>query len=189
MFEIRWHGRGGQGVVTAAKLLAAASLKEGLHLQAFPEYGPERRGAPVQAFTRIDRWPIRVFSHIVNPDTVVVLDRTLVGKNPFTEGLKPDGVVLVNCGHSPGELREEICLQGGRAFSVDATAIAMDEIGRPIPNTPMLGALIKATGVLKPETVTTEIREAFGKRMKKELVEANIKAFERAYEEVKGDAS
>lgn len=187
MNEIRWHGRGGQGVVTAAKLLAAAGLKEGLHVQAFPEYGPERRGAPVQAFTRIDRWPIRLFSHIINPDVVVVLDRTLVGKSPFTEGLKRDGVVVVNCAHSPEELREEIALESAHAFSVDASRIAMEEIGRPIPNTPMLGAMVKATGILGAESVIKEIREAFGKRMRPELVEANVRAFTRAFSEVAGD--
>ena len=187
MIEIRWHGRGGQGVVTAAKLLAAAALKEGRHIQAFPEYGPERRGAPVQAFTRIDDWPVRVFSHIVNPDVVVVLDRTLVGKTPFTEGLKEDGVALVNCAHSPGELRKEIDLRKGRAFSVDASQIALDEIGRPIPNTPILGALVKATGILSADIVVEEIKEAFGKRMRRELVEANVNAFKRAYEEVRGE--
>lgn len=187
MVEIRWHGRGGQGTVTAAKLFAAAALKEGLHVQAFPEYGPERRGAPVQAFTRVDHSPIRLFCHIVNPDIVVVLDRTLVGKSPFTEGLKTDGIVLANCSHEPIELRDEIDIDFGKIFSLDATRIAVEEIGRPIPNTPILGALTKAAGILKPESLTDEIEEVFGKKMRAELVEANVRAFKRAYEEVKGE--
>ncbi|MHB8840434.1 MAG: 2-oxoacid:acceptor oxidoreductase family protein [Candidatus Aquicultor sp.] len=184
MVEIRWHGRGGQGVVTAAKVLAAAALAQGKHIQAFPEYGPERRGAPVQAFTRIDDDPIKLFSHVTSPHIVVVLDRTLVGKIPFTEGLVEDGTVIVNCRHSAKHLREEIGLGYGKVFAVDATTIANETMGRPITNTPMLGALVKATSILGVDIVEEELRKLFGPKLSPKVLQANIDALRRAYEEV-----
>ncbi|HEY3374188.1 MAG TPA: 2-oxoacid:acceptor oxidoreductase family protein [Candidatus Aquicultor sp.] len=187
MVEIRWHGRGGQGVVTAAKVLAAAALAQGKHIQAFPEYGPERRGAPVQAFTRIDDDPIKLFSHVTSPQIVVVLDRTLVGKIPFTEGLVEDGTVIVNCRHSAEHLRDEIGLGYGKVFAVDATTIANETMGRPITNTPMLGALIKTTDILSVEAVEKELRTLFGPKLSPKALQANIDALRRAHEEVHGE--
>lgn len=187
MVEIRWHGRGGQGVVTAAKVLAAAALAQGKHIQAFPEYGPERRGAPVQAFTRIDDEQIRLFSHVTSPHIVVVLDRTLVGKIPFTEGLVENGTIIVNCRHSAGHLREEIKLGHGNVFAVDATTIANETMGRPITNTPMLGALSKSTGILGIDAIEEELRRLFGPKIGAKALQANIDALRRAYEEVQGE--
>lgn len=183
MVEIRWHGRGGQGVVTAAKVLAAAALSQGKHIQAFPEFGPERRGAPIQAFTRIGDEPVRLFSHVTSPDIVVVLDRTLVGKIPFTEGLVEEGTVVANCRHSPGELREEIGLEYGTVYAVDATSIANETMGRPITNTPMLGALLRATGILSVDIVEEELKTLFGAKLSPKMLQANIDALKRAHEE------
>ncbi len=183
MLEIRWHGRGGQGVVTAAKLLAAAALREGKHFQAFPEYGPERRGAPVQAFTRIDDAPIRVFAHIAAPNVVVVLDETLLGKVPVADGLRQDGVLVANFAGTPAELRSMLGLRGGRVFTVDALRIASETLGRPITNTPMIGALLQAVPVVGLAHVVEELSEKFKGR----VAESNVNAVRRAYEEVKSE--
>ena len=188
MIEIRWHGRGGQGAVTAAKLLAAAALRQGKYFQAFPEFGPERRGAPVQAFTRISDEPIRIYSQVKSPSVVVVLDSTLIGKVPVTEGLTEDGIVVANFAGGPAELRKKLDLNGrARVFTVDATAVALRRLGRPITNTPMLGALARATGMLDIDTLTVELEESFGGRFRPELVKANVQAMRDAYEEVKSE--
>lgn len=186
MLEIRWHGRGGQGAVSAAKLLATAALRGGKYFQAFPEYGPERRGAPVQAFTRIDDKPIRVFAQVAEPDIVVVLDSTLIGKIPLTLGLADDGILVANFDGSPQELRERIGLQGKKVFTVNASAIATDLLGKAITNTTMVGALVRIADVLNLEQVIDEVREMFGDKLKAELVEANVQALRRAHEEVIG---
>ncbi len=184
MVEVRWHGRGGQGVVTAAKLLAVTALREGKHIQAFPEFGPERRGAPLQAFTRLDDQRVNIFSHVSHPDIVVVLDRSLVGKTPFGEGLSQDGVLVINAAVPPAEVRRQIGFGQGRLFTVDATRIANETLGKPITNTPMLGAIVKATGLLNLQTLLEEIKDTLGKRLSKDLLEANLAAVRRAYEEV-----
>jgi pyruvate ferredoxin oxidoreductase gamma subunit len=180
MLEIRWHGRGGQGVVTAAKLLAASALREGKYFQAFPEYGPERRGAPVQAFTRIDEEPIRVFAHVTAPNAVVVLDDTLLGKVPVTDGLGEDGVLVANYQGSPAELRRKLGLTGGRIYTVDALKIATETLGRPITNTPMIGALLHAVPAVALENVVDELSEKF----KGATAQTNVAAIRRAFEEV-----
>ncbi|MBI4318099.1 MAG: 2-oxoacid:acceptor oxidoreductase family protein [Chloroflexi bacterium] len=187
MLEIRWHGRGGQGAVTAAKLLASAALRAGKNFQAFPEYGPERRGAPVQAFTRIDDKPIRIFAQITAPDVVVVLDSSLIGKIPLVQGLPDDGILVANFDGSPKELRERIGLEGRRVFTVNASAIATEVLGKAITNTPMVGALIRASNALSLGQVVDEVREMFGDKLKADLVEANVQALRRAHEEVKGE--
>ncbi|MCL5962200.1 MAG: 2-oxoacid:acceptor oxidoreductase family protein [Chloroflexi bacterium] len=187
MLEIRWHGRGGQGAVTAAKLLASAALRAGKSFQAFPEYGPERRGAPVQAFTRIDDNPIREFSQINEPDVVIVLDSTLIGKVPVTAGMPEDGILIANFDGTPQELREKVGLHGGKVYAVNASAIAIEELGRAITNTPMIGALIRTTRAVELDQVIDEVRGMFGDKIKGDLVEANVKALRRAYEEVKGE--
>ncbi|MCL5110468.1 MAG: 2-oxoacid:acceptor oxidoreductase family protein [Chloroflexi bacterium] len=183
MLEIRWHGRGGQGVVTAAKLLAASALREGKYFQAFPEYGPERRGAPVQAFTRIDDEPVRVFAHIAAPDVVVVLDETLLGKVPVADGLREAGTVVANFRGTPAQLREKLGLKNGHVFTVDASRIASETLGKPITNTPMIGALLRAVSAVQLDNVVDELAEKF----KGAVATSNVSAVRRAYEEVRGE--
>jgi pyruvate ferredoxin oxidoreductase gamma subunit len=182
--EIRWHGRGGQGVVTAGELLAETALDMGYYFQAFPDYGPERMGAPVRAFTRLSSEPINLHCQIEAPDMVLVLDPTLLGTVDVAEGLKDDGLLLVNTTKSPAEIREMLNLKKGRVLTVDASHIAIEEIGREITNTPMLGALVKATGIFSLEDLIEQTRRRFTGRLRQELVEANIRAIQRATDEV-----
>jgi len=186
LIEIRWHGRGGQGVVTAGKLLAEMALASGDHFQAFPDYGPERMGAPIRAFTRLSRQPIAVHSQIEAPDVVVVLDPTLLKTVPVTEGLKEDGTLLINAGLSPEQAREATGFCSGRVFVVDASHIAIEEIGREITNTPMLGALARVSGIFDVEEVAGQLRTWFGKKLPAKAVEANVRAMRRAAAEVQG---
>ncbi|MBI2844386.1 MAG: 2-oxoacid:acceptor oxidoreductase family protein [Armatimonadetes bacterium] len=185
--EIRWHGRGGQGAKTAALLFADAALSEGKYIQAFPEYGPERTGAPVQSFNRVSDEPITIHCHAKNPNVVVVLDPTLIGSVDVTAGLAPDGVIIVNTNQPASTIREKLKLNGRKLYTLDASAIAKETIGRDIPNTPMLGALVKVTGLLSYETITEDTRRKLEVkfRNKPEVIEGNLKAIERAYNEVK----
>ncbi|MEA3485167.1 MAG: 2-oxoacid:acceptor oxidoreductase family protein [Candidatus Aerophobetes bacterium] len=187
LIEVRWHGRGGQGAKTAALLLAGAALDEGKYIQGFPEYGPERTGAPMQSFTRISEGPITIHSHVSSPDAVVVLDSTLLEMVDVTAGLSEEGVILVNTSQSPEEIKKKLSLKKAKVFTVDATSISMKTMGRNLPNTPMLGALIKATPLLKIETVISNIEKKLGKKYNTKVVEGNIKAIKKAYEEVKGE--
>jgi pyruvate ferredoxin oxidoreductase gamma subunit len=183
--EIRWHGRGGQGVVTAGKLLAETALGMGQYFQAFPDYGPERMGAPIKAYTRLSPQPIDLHCQIEEPSVVLVLDPTLLGTVPVTEGLDPQGVLLVNTSHSPAEIRRMLGFKSGRVLTVDASHIAIEEIGREITNTPMIGALARATGLFQIEDLVEQTRKRFTKlMMKKEIIEANVRAMRRAAEEV-----
>ena len=172
MIEIRFHGRGGQGVVTAARLLAEAAFLEGKYCQAFPFFGAERRGAPVVAFTRIDHKPIRTRTQVYEPSHVVVLDSTVLEAVNVAAGLKRGGVVVVNAKKIPDQLK------GAKVALVDATAVAIETLGVPITNTPMLGALAKATGVVSINSVT----EAIKKRFKERLVEKNVAAAKLAHD-------
>jgi len=183
--EIRWHGRGGQGVVTAGKLLAETAMGMGLYLQAFPDFGPERMGAPIRAFTRISSQPITIHSQIETPDVVLVLDPTLLETVPVTEGLKPDGTLLVNTPMSPAQVRQATGFTTGMVCTVDASRIAIDEIGRDITNTPMLGALARATGILAITDLCQQLRAWFGKRISPDMVQANVAALERAAQEMR----
>ncbi|HZD60895.1 MAG TPA: 2-oxoacid:acceptor oxidoreductase family protein [Anaerolineae bacterium] len=185
--EIRWHARGGQGAVTAAKLLAETALAQGQYFQAFPEYGPERMGAPIQAFTRISDEPIYIRSSITNPEIVVVLDPTLLRAVDVTAGLGEDGILIVNTDEEPAAIRETMKLEGCKVFTVNASKIAKETIGRPIPNTPMMGALVKATGMMPIGNLTDYVRKSFGKKFAEEIIEGNVKAVERAYAEVKAE--
>ncbi len=151
--EIRWHGRGGQGAVTAAKMVAELALGEGKYFQAFPEYGPERSGAPIVAFTRVSDEPIQVYSGIEHPQIVVVLDSSLLKIVDVTKGAPDDAVVLVNSERSPAQLRKDSGLEGNRLFTIAATRIAVETIKRPIPNTPMVGALTRITGLFDIDDV------------------------------------
>ncbi|HCG99846.1 MAG: pyruvate synthase [Candidatus Aquicultor primus] len=185
--EIRWHARGGQGAVTAAKLLAETALSQGRYFQAFPEYGPERMGAPIQAFTRISSEPIHIRSSIANPEIVVVLDPTLLKAVDVTSGMHEDGVLIVNTDDEPKAIRKAMGLKGRTIFTVNATRIAQETIGRPIPNTPMMGALVKATDMMPIENLTDYVRKSFGKKFSEEIIEGNVRAVERAYAEVKAE--
>jgi len=187
MIEIRWHGRGGQGVVTAGKLLAATAMGSGMYFQAFPDYGPERMGAPIRAFTRLGPKPIRIHSQVHEPDIVVVLDPTLLATVTVTEGLKEDGTLLVNTGSSPAEVRDVIGLRSGKVFTVDASHIAIEELGREITNTPMLGAFARATGLFDVEQMADEVRAWFGKKLSEKAVEGNVRAMRRAAREIQQD--
>jgi len=188
MFEIRWHGRGGQGAKTAALLFGDAALSTGKYIQAFPEYGPERMGAPVQSFNRISSSPIRLHSGIENPDVVLVLDVTLVGQVDITRGLSPEkGIPLINTPLSPEEMKKKLGF-GGKVYTVDASAISTDTIGRNIPNTPMIGALVRVTGIIEMEALLEDTRKKLSAKFRNrpEVVEGNLQAIKRAYSEVKG---
>ena len=179
MIEIRWHGRGGQGAVTSVETLALAAIGEGRYAQGFPSFGPERRGAPVAAFNRIDDKKIRVRSGIYNPDVVIVLDSSLMALVNVAEGLKPEGTLIVNTAKSPEEVKKETGFKGTVA-TVDASKIAREEMGVPITNTTMIGAAVKATGLVKIESVREPLKKRFGR-----IAQKNINAMERAYKELK----
>jgi len=185
--EIRWHGRGGQGAVTAAKMVAELALGQHKYFQAFPEYGPERSGAPIVAFTRVSDEPIQVYAGIEHPQIVVVLDPSLLSIVDVTKGAPDDAVVLVNSEMSPAELRKHYGLKGFRYYTIAATRIAVETIRRPIPNTPMVGALTRITGLFPIDNVVDFLREDFGKKFPPKVVEGNITAITRSYEEVQGE--
>ncbi|MCK4267297.1 MAG: 2-oxoacid:acceptor oxidoreductase family protein [Actinomycetia bacterium] len=185
--EIRWHGRGGQGAVTAAKLVAEAALKQDKYFQASPEYGPERMGAPIQAFTRICPEPILIHCAVTNPDIVVVLDPTLLSVVNVTDGLVENGALVINTDMSPAEVRQANNIEGYKIVTVDASKIAIESIGRAIPNTPMLGAVLKATGIMDLEKVAEHIRSSFGKKFSQEIIDGNVEALTRAYQEARSE--
>ena len=183
--EIRWHARGGQGVVLASRFLAAAALREGKYFQAFPQFGTERMGAPIVAFTRVSERPIYLHCAVVEPDVVAVVDPTLLGQVPVLAGLKTGGTVVVNFGGTDEELRQMLGdREEVRLAFVDASRISSDELGRSIPNTPMVGALARVTGVVGLDNVLAEFRESMGARFRPQVVEANLRAIRRAFEEV-----
>lgn len=179
MIEVRWHGRGGQGAVTSVELLALTAIGEGKYAQGFPSFGPERRGAPVAAFNRIDDHHIKVRSQIYNPDVVVVLDESLIGMVNVADGLKPEGVLIVNTAKTAKEIAE-ITKFKGKIATVDGSSIAWKELGVPITNTTMLGALIKCTNAVKIESVKDPVDHRFGR-----IANKNLAAMKRAYDEVK----
>ena len=187
LIEIRWHGRGGQGAKTAALLFAEACLGAGKYIQAFPEYGPERTGAPVQSFNRISDEPITIHSSVQAPSVVVILDPTLIGTVDVTKGLPSDGVILVNTKETPDQMRAKLSLNGQKLFVLDASAIYLETIGRDIPNTPMLGALVGATGMVDFESLIVDTKKRMQKkfRNKPEVIDGNILAIRKAYETVK----
>ncbi len=187
--EIRWHGRGGQGAKTAALLFADAALGEGLYIQAFPEYGPERMGAPVQSFDRLSDEPITIHCGVTNPSVVVVLDPTLIGTVDVTQGLPENGAIIINTSETAKNIKAKLGLTKGKVYTVDASAISRDTIGKDIPNTPMLGALAKVTGLINFERMVEDNRKKLTLKFKNkpEVIEGNIKSIQRAYEEVKGE--
>lgn len=185
--EIRWHGRGGQGAKTAALLFADAALSEGKYIQAFPEYGPERMGAPVQSFNRISDKPITLHCGISNPKYVVVLDPTLLSSVDVLTGVPDDGMIIINTSRSPEEIKPALKNKNVKVFTVDASKIAKETIGRDIPNTPMLGAMAAATGLLNYERLLKDLEQKLSKKFasKKEIVAGNLSAVKRAHEEVR----
>jgi pyruvate ferredoxin oxidoreductase gamma subunit len=179
MLEIRWHGRGGQGAVTSVELFALSVIEEGKYAQGFPSFGTERRGAPVTGFNRVDDKQIKIRSGIYHPDVVVVLDASLVSLVDVAEGLKPEGTLLVNSTKSLAELKKDIHF-GGKIATCDATGIAWKELGVPITNTTMLGALVKITGTVKIESLEGPIKERFGR-----IAAKNMAAAKSAYDQVR----
>lgn len=187
LMEIRWHARGGQGAKTASLLLAQAAAMEGKFSQGFPDYGPERMGAPMRGFTRISEKPIQVHCAIYAPAIVVVLDDTLLRAVDVAAGTPEDGLIIVNTVKSGSEIRKISGIEGRRIFTVDATGIAIEEIGRPIPNAPMMGALIKVSDVLSLDAVVRQIKTKFSHGFRPEVLEGNVRAIRRAYEEVSAE--
>jgi pyruvate ferredoxin oxidoreductase gamma subunit len=185
ILEIRWHGRGGQGTVTAAKVLAEAAMAEGRNVQAFPEYGPERMGAPLKAYNRISKKPMTLHCQVTDPAVVAVVDPTLIETVDVTEGTTKDAIFIINSLLSPAELRKKLKLKKTQTvFSVDANTISKETIGRVMPNTPLLGAVVKATGVIKLKTLEQDIRASFGKKFSDTIINNNVAAAIRAYKEV-----
>jgi len=188
ILEIRWHGRGGQGAKTAALLMGESAAEAGKYVQAFPEYGPERMGAPVTAYNRISNNPIRLHCSVQNPKYVVVLDPTFLGAVDFTSGILDGGAILINTSETPADWKQKLSLDGKniRIYTVDASKISKEEVGGNFPNTPMLGALIKVTNVLPVEEALNAIRSklTIKFRNKPELIDRNLKAIQRSFEEV-----
>jgi 2-oxoacid:acceptor oxidoreductase gamma subunit (pyruvate/2-ketoisovalerate family) len=181
--EFRWHGRGGQGAWTASELLARAAIHEGKYIQSFPEFGPERMGAPVKAYTRISDEPIRLHCAVYNPSLAAVMDPTLLATVPVTKGLGEKGILIINSPKEPKKLKEELKMTAGTVWTVDATEMAMRILGRPITNTAMLGAVVRATEVVKMESIETAVKERF----QGPLAEKNIGVIKEAYKEAKSE--
>ena len=187
LIEIRWHGRGGQGAKTASLLLADAAFNTGKYIQGFPEYGPERMGAPITAYNRISDEPITIHSNIYEPDYVVVVDDTLLTSVPVTAGLKKDGAIVINTTKSPEQLKELLNGYEGAVYTIDARKISEETLGRYFPNTPMLAAIVKVTGIMKDEELLADMQKSFKHKFAKkpEVIEGNMKALEMALKEVK----
>ena len=182
--ELCWHGRGGQGVVTANEILAETAIREGKYVKAFPEFGPERMGAPIRAFTRISADPIKVHSQVYEPDIVIVLDPTLVGKVKITAGLKKESIILANYPGTSDELRDALQTDV-KCFAVDATRISTEEIGKPMANTSMLGALAKVSPIVSFASLEDQMTTKFTGKLPDKVIVKNLSALKRAYAEVK----
>ncbi|MCL2226807.1 MAG: 2-oxoacid:acceptor oxidoreductase family protein [Oscillospiraceae bacterium] len=186
--EIRWHGRGGQGAKTASLLLADAAFNTGKYVQGFPEYGPERMGAPITAFNRISDKRSYLHCNIYEPDYVVVVDATLLTAVDVTGGLKKDGAILINSSKSPEELRPLLAGYEGEVYTVDAGKISEEELGRNFPNTPMLGAVVKVSGLIPEDQFVKDMEHSMHHKFanKTSVIEGNMKALRRSMQEVKG---
>ena len=186
--EIRWHGRGGQGAKTAALLLADVAFKTGKYVQGFPEYGPERMGAPITAYNRISNEEIRVHSNIYHPNFVVVVDEGLLKSVDVAKGIKPGGAIIVNSTRTPEEVRNEIRDFDGRVYTIDAKKVSVACLGKYFPNTPMLAATVKVSGVMEKDTFLNEMEASFNHKFasKPEVIEGNMNALKMAFEEVQG---
>jgi pyruvate ferredoxin oxidoreductase gamma subunit len=184
--EIRWHGRGGQGAKTASLLLADAAFNTGKYVQGFPEYGPERMGAPITAYNRISSERSTVHSNIYDPDYVVVVDETLLSSVAVTKGLKPEGAIVINSPKAPAEIRPLLKGYKGKVCTIDARRISEQALGRYFPNTPMLAAVVKVSGVVGEDEFVRDMESSFRHKFarKPQVVDGNMKALKRALEEV-----
>ena len=187
MIEIRWHGRGGQGAKTASLLLADAAFNTGKYIQGFPEYGPERMGAPLTAYNRISDTPIRIHSNIYEPDYVVVVDDTLLESVDVTAGLKETGAIVINTTKSEDYLRKALKGYKGDIYTIDARKISEEALGKYFPNTPMLAAIIKVSKIMTDEELLEDMKGSFKHKFAKkpEVIDGNMKALEMALKEVK----
>ena len=186
LIEIRWHGRGGQGAKTASLLLADAAFNTGKYIQGFPEYGPERMGAPITAYNRISDKPITIHSNIYEPDYVVVVDDTLLTSVPVTAGLKKEGAIVINTTKKPEELKELLKGYDGSVYTIDARKVSEEALGRYFPNTPMLAAIVKVAGVMTDEELLEDMKTSFKHKFAKKpkVIDGNMKALEFALKEV-----
>ena len=182
LVEIRWHGRGGQGAKTASLLLADAAFHTGKYIQGFPEYGPERMGAPITAYNRISTSPIRIHSNIYEPNFVVVVDDSLLESVPVTSGLKEDGAILINTTKTKNELIPLLNDYKGSIYTIDAKKISEETLGKYFPNIPMLAAIVKVSNIMNEETFLNDMRESFKHKFAKkpDMIEGNMKALELA---------
>lgn len=186
LIEIRWHGRGGQGAKTASLLLADAAFNTGKYIQGFPEYGPERMGAPITAYNRISNEPITLHSNIYNPNYVVVVDDTLLESVDVTAGLKEDGAIVINTTHDNEFLKKALNGYKGEIYKIDARKISMEALGKYFPNTPMLAAIVKVSNVMSEEAFLEDMIGSFKHKFAKkpEVIDGNMKALEMALNEV-----
>lgn len=186
LIEIRWHGRGGQGAKTACLLLADAAFNTGKYIQGFPEYGPERMGAPLTAYNRISDNPITIHSAIYEPNYVVVVDDTLLDCVDVTAGLKEDGAILVNTTKDAESLKAKLKGYNGGIYTIDARSISIEALGKYFPNTPMLAAIVKVTGVIPEDTFLSDMEGSFKHKFAKkpEVIDGNMKALNLALERV-----
>ena len=196
--EIRWHGRAQQGIVTAAKMVGESCLRSGKYIQAFPEFGPERMGAPVAAYNRVSDEPIRLHCRVTEPKYVLIADSTLIGmalsggmesSGGVTDGAADDAVFIVNTPKLPDEMRKELGLKskGAKVYTLDASKISLETIGRNMPNTPMLGALAKVTNVVMFDALIDNFKDNYSKKFSPKVIEGNITAMNRGFQEVKGE--
>ena len=187
MIEIRWHGRGGQGAKTASLLLADAAFNTGKYIQGFPEYGPERMGAPITAYNRISETPITIHSNIYEPDYVVVVDDTLLESVDVTSGLKETGAIVINTTKSAEYLKKALKGYSGKVYTIDARKISEEALGKYFPNTPMLAAIVKVSKIMTDDELLEDMKGSFKHKFAKkpEVIEGNMKALEMALKEVK----
>ena len=187
MIEIRWHGRGGQGAKTASLLLADAAFNTGKYIQGFPEYGPERMGAPITAYNRISSSPIRIHSNIYEPDYVVVVDDTLLESVDVTSGLKQEGAIVINTVKENEEIKKLLKGYNGRIFKIDARKVSMETLGKYFPNTPMLAAIVKVSKIMNEDEFLRDMEGSFKHKFAKkpEVIDGNMKALQLALKEVK----
>ncbi|MCI6859342.1 MAG: 2-oxoacid:acceptor oxidoreductase family protein [Eubacterium sp.] len=186
LIEIRWHGRGGQGAKTAALLLADVAFSTGLYVQGFPEYGPERMGAPITAYNRLSRNKIRNHSNIYHPDYVVVVDETLLDSVDVTSGLKKDGAIIINTSEKKEQILPKLHNYEGEVYTIDARRISMEALGKYFPNSPMLAAIVKVSGVMNDADFLEEMRKSYAHKFasKPEVIEGNMMALSLALQEV-----
>ena len=187
LIEIRWHGRGGQGAKTASLLLADAAFNTGKYIQGFPEYGPERMGAPITAYNRISDEPITIHSNIYEPDYVVVVDDTLLESVNVTAGLKDSGAIVINTTKGADYLKSVLKGYKGSVYTIDARKVSMEALGKYFPNTPMLAAIVKVSGIMSDEDFVKDMEGSFKHKFAKkpEVIDGNMKALEMALKEVK----